>query len=135
MSDINFETAKEINYDAIEGAIPEGISAGALLAQFSKLAKAKTGNVAKDNMNLIGGIIGCAIATGLELASPTGSKASAAVAAIASGSVLLATRKVVENAPQAVPVAGAALALTAYVGMSAGRITADYFPGNISLDD
>lgn len=106
-----------------------------LALMMSSLKKAKTGNFVKDNKNLIGGVIGCVVATGLELASPTGSKASAIMAAAASGGTLYATRKLLDNAPQSTGIAATAAGLTAYVGMVAGRITADYFPGNLSIEE
>lgn len=101
----------------------------------SKLFHVKTGNFVKDNRNLIGGGIGLALAVGLELVSPTGSKKSAAVAAITGGAVLAFTAPVLKVAPQSTMVSAAAGIMTAYVGMCGGRITADYFPGNLGDDE
>lgn len=101
----------------------------------SKLFHVKTGNFVKDNRNLIGGGIGLALAVGLELISPTGSKKSAAVAAITGGVVLGVAAPILKTAPQSAMVASAAGVMTAYVGMCGGRITADYFPGNLGDDE
>lgn len=99
------------------------------------LAQAKTGNFVKDNRNLIGGGLGLALAVGLELISPTGSKKSAIVACVAGGAVLAIAAPVLKAAPQSNMVASSAGIVTAYVGMCGGRITADYFPGNLSDDE
>lgn len=101
----------------------------------AKLFHVKTGNFVKDNRNLIGGGMGLALAVGLELLSPTGSKKSAAVAAITGGVVLAVAAPILKAAPQTTMVASGAGIMTAYVGMCGGRITADYFPGNLGDDE
>lgn len=101
----------------------------------AKLMHVKTGNMLKDNQNLIGACLGAAVAVGLELVSPTGSKTSAAVAAVLSGATIVLAKPYLEVAPQSTGVAAAAAGLTAYVGMVGGRITADYFPGNLVEED
>lgn len=101
-----------------------------ILAQ-SKLMRVKTGNYLKDNRNLIGGGIGITLAVGLELLSPTGSKKSAIMAGVAGGALLAATAPVLKAAPQSAMIASGAAIMTGYVGMCGGRITADYFPGNL----
>lgn len=92
---------------------------------------AKSGNVLKDHRNLIGGLLGVAVATGLEVVSPTGSKVSATVAAAASLGALYYGRNIVEAAPQNNITAAAVGGVTCYAGMCAGRIAACYFPGNV----
>lgn len=101
----------------------------------SKLMHVKTGNYLKDNRNLIGGGIGLALAVGLELLSPTGSKKSAIVAGVTGGAVLAIAAPILKAAPQSAMVASGAGIMTAYVGMCGGRITADYFPGNLGDDE
>lgn len=97
------------------------------------LAQVKTGNFVKDNRNLIGGGLGLALAVGLELLSPTGSKKSALVAGAMGGATLLVAAPILKVAPQCNTIAVAAAGVTSYVGMVGGRVTASYFPGN--LDD
>lgn len=101
----------------------------------SKLMHVKTGNYLKDNRNLIGGGIGLAVAVGLELISPTGSKKSAMVAGVTGGLALAMAAPILKAAPQSAMVASGAGIMTAYVGMCGGRITADYFPGNLGDDE
>lgn len=113
----------------------EAIEALAAVGWMSALRSSKTGNLLHDNKNLIGGLIGCAIATGLEVLSPTGSKTSAAVAATTSGLTLYTVHKLLDAAPQTNVIAGSACAVTAYVGMATGRLAACYFPGTVDLDD
>lgn len=97
----------------------------------SDLREKKEGYFNSEDGNMTGGILGVAVAVGLELVSPTGSKTSAVVAAIAGGAALYAAREVINSAPQA-PVLAAGVGCTSlYIGMMAGRIAADYFPGNI----
>lgn len=101
----------------------------------AKLLHVKTGNYLKDNRNLVGGVIGLTLAVGLELISPTGSKKSAAVAAVTGGVALTMAAPFLKAAPQSAMVASGAGIMTAYVGMCGGRITADYFPGNLDNDE
>ena len=96
---------------------------------------ARLGNYLKDNRNLVGGVIGLTLAVGLELISPTGSKKSAAVAAVTGGVALTMAAPFLKAAPQSAMVASGAGIMTAYVGMCGGRITADYFPGNLDNDE
>lgn len=112
--------------DILQGVASIGIIGG-LMGQ-----REKTGNLLKDNRNLIGGILGGAVAVGLELISPTGSKTSATVAAVASGLTLVATHRLMDCAPQTTALAATNAGVTCYVGMVAGRIAADYFPGNLA---
>lgn len=101
----------------------------------SMAKKAKTGDLFKDNRNMIGGLIGIGIAAGLELISPTGSLKSAAASVIVGGGVLYVASPYINAVPQSTGLAAATAGVTAYVGMVAGRITADYFPGNLSKED
>jgi len=119
-------------------AVIEAGSADELIKQVLKEARlmhVKTGNMLKDNQNLIGACLGAAVAVGLELVSPTGSKTSAAVAAVVSGAAIVLAKPYLEAAPQTAGVAAAAAGVTAYAGMLGGRITADYFPGNLVEED
>lgn len=118
--------------------IEDDMSADDLIAQVLKDAKlmhVKTGNVLKDNQNLIGACVGAAVAVGLELVSPTGSKSSAAVAAVLSGATIMIAKPYLQVAPQSASIAVGAGALTGYVGMVGGRVTASYFPGNLTEED
>lgn len=98
----------------------------------SKVKKAKSGDLFKDNRNLIGGLVGVGIGVGLELLSPTGSVKSAAVAGVVGGGVLYLLNPYIDAVPQTTGLAAVTGGVTAYVSMAAGRITADYFPGNLS---
>lgn len=111
--------------DAIVGAA----LAGALLKQ------KKTGNVLKDNRNLIGGLLGVAVGVGLEIVSPTGSKVSAAVSGVAGLGALAVVSIPAMAAPQCNVIAGTAFGMTSWVSMSAGRLAASYFPGNLDISD
>lgn len=129
----NAANAEEVKSDAVVNDTVEiGLDnvMGDIL--MSALKREKTGVWHQDNKNLIGGLIGAGIAVGLEVASPTGSIASATAAALVSGGTLMVTHKVMDVAPQTTGIAAAHGALTAFVGMTAGRIVADYFPGNLT---
>lgn len=97
----------------------------------SDLREKKEGLLYSENANMIGGILGVTVAVALEVVSPTGSKTSAVVAAIAGGAALYSARDIVNGAPQNPVLAAGVAGTTLYVGMLAGRIAADYFPGNI----
>lgn len=99
------------------------------------LARVKTGSFIKDNRNLIGGGMGLALAVGLEMLSPTGSKKSALVAGAMGGGVLLVAAPILKVTPQCNAIAVAAASVTGYVGMVGGRVTASYFPGNLDDDE
>lgn len=75
---------------------------------------------------------GAAVAATLELISPTGSKTSAVVAAAVGGSVALVAEDYLDALPQNNLTGGLSFAVTAVISMKAGRIAADYFPGNAS---
>lgn len=107
----------------------------AMVIKDAKLMHVKTGNIFKDNQNLTGACIGAAIAVGLELVSPTGSKSSAAVAAVLSGATIMIAKPYLQVAPQTAGIAAGAAAVTAYAGMVGGRVTASYFPGNLTEED
>lgn len=93
---------------------------------------AKVSEILNKNRNLIGGLIGVGVAVGLELASPTGSKASAVLAGIAGGGVLYFSRSVVSGCVQNSTLAALTGVTTAYVGIIGGRLGASYFPGNLN---
>lgn len=134
-NDLNNATAEasRIGMEALNNNGPKiDVESMMAAASVTSLLKAKkTGNMMHDNKNLIGGLIGGAIAVGLEIASPTGSTASAVAAGLAVGGTLFVTHKVLDVAPQTNGLAAANGALTCFVGMTAGRIVADYFPGNL----
>jgi hypothetical protein len=122
--EVGAEIAGKSIDEVIAGVIAEG-----------KLFHVKTGKFMTDNRNLIGAALGVGIGVGLELLSPTGSKTSALVSGLAGGAVLAVVAPVLKVAPQATGIAAAAGTLTSFVSMSAGRITADYFPGNLGNDE
>ncbi|KAB3419123.1 hypothetical protein F9Z84_06345 [Escherichia coli] len=142
MNNVEMNNA-EVNNAEVKapGATPEDIIAEAATAGIlgdileSALKREKTGVWHQDNKNLIGGIIGGSIAVGLEIASPTGSIASAIAAGVASVGTIAVTHKVLDVAPQTTAIAATNGALTAFIGMSAGRIMADYFPGNLTKSE
>ena len=101
------------------------------LAELALKSSGKTGVWHEDNRNLLGGLIGVGIGVGLELLSPTGSKTSAVVAAAAGAGTLYAARRIMDMAPQNNHLAGACAASSMLISATAGRIAADYFPGNI----
>jgi preprotein translocase subunit SecD len=111
----------------------DAIIAGAAMGGLMK--RQKTGNVLKDNQNLIAGAMGVMLGAGLELISPTGSKTSVVASAIAGTAALVVVGGVVSIAPQCTPVAAATFAMTSYVSMSVGRTAASYFPGDVSVDE
>lgn len=135
MENVNNEmnnAADAVKTAAIDAAIEAGADTILSDVIMSALKREKTGVWHQDNKNLIGGLIGASIAVGLEVASPTGSVASATAAAIACTGTLMVTHKVLDIAPQTTGLAACNGALTAFVGMTAGRIVADYFPGNLT---
>lgn len=81
--------------------------------------------------NMAAAIAGVAGAVALELMSPTGSKTSAIVAAVAGGSAVYASRELINAAPTNAVLATGIGVTSAYIGMIAGRVAADYFPGNV----
>lgn len=97
----------------------------------SNLREKKEGLLYSENANMIGGVLGLTVAVALEVISPTGSKTSAVVAAVAGGAALYGARDLVNAAPQNPVLAAAVGTSSLYIGMLAGRIAADYFPGNI----
>lgn len=101
----------------------------------AKLAHVKTGKFTKDNRNMIGAVMGVTLGVGLELLSPTGSKTSAITAGVVGGATLVILSPILKAAPQSTGIAATAGSLTSLVTMSAGRIAADYFPGNLDLND
>lgn len=76
-------------------------------------------------------IAGVVVAAGLELLSPTGSKTSAIVAGVVGGAVVYASKDYLDAVPQNDLMGAISFGATALISMKAGRITADYFPGNV----
>lgn len=91
----------------------------------------KEGDYINRHRNMIGALAGAAVAVGLEVVSPTGSKTSAVVAAAVSLGATYAARNIIEAAPQSNITAATVAAGTCYAGMVGGRIAACYFPGNV----
>lgn len=81
--------------------------------------------------NLMAASAGLGLAVGLELVSPTGSMTSAIAAGVVGGVALGLTADFLDALPQRDIPALLAFSGVAVVSMKAGRITADYFPGNL----
>lgn len=76
-------------------------------------------------------IAGVVVAAGLELLSPTGSKTSAVVAAAVGGAAIYGAKNYLDAVPQNDFMGAISFGAATLISMKAGRITADYFPGNV----
>lgn len=76
-------------------------------------------------------IVGVVLGAGLELLSPTGSKTSAIVSAAVGGAAVYAAKDYLDAVPQNDFMGAISFGTAAIISMKAGRITADYFPGNV----
>ncbi|WNV45976.1 hypothetical protein [Aeromonas phage AerS_266] len=78
--------------------------------------------------NMMGAVIGAGLATGLELISPTGTRASAAAAALTGVALIYATRKAMEH-PYQNKLTGAVTGLISFkLCKTIGRNVVEYFP-------
>lgn len=118
-------TNNNINVEATETTKTETTDSSI----FAELKSIKDSQFINKNMNMAGAIAGAVVAVGLELASPTGSKTSAAFAAVASGATIYYAKEILEASPQKSSLAIGAMAGTLYCGILGGRLGAMYFPG------
>lgn len=117
------------------GKVNEAEDLIASVLALAKLTHVKTGKFMTDNRNMIGGSLGVMLGVGLELLSPTGSKTSAIISGVVGGATLALLSPVLKAAPQTTGIQAGTGVLTSFVSMSAGRIAADYFPGNLKDND
>lgn len=97
-------------------------------SELSKDAAAELDTTLGMTNNMMGAVIGATLATGLELVSPTGTRASAAAAAITGAAMVYSARKML-NHPMQNKATAAVMGLISFkVCKTIGRNVVEYFP-------
>jgi hypothetical protein len=103
--------------------------------EFIPLLKNHGDNMLGEYNNAAAAALGVAVAVGLELISPTGTKTSAAVAAIAGGTAIALGARAHTNMPQNTLTMGVSSLIGFKVAKGFGRLTVEYFPATKETEE